>query len=85
MQRYQLLKRVLDQMGVEPQRVRLVWASAAEGVRLAREITNMVEEVRKLGPLAWSEGLARDSGRDRLEVPVSKFPSASDQLEEVNA
>jgi F420-non-reducing hydrogenase iron-sulfur subunit len=53
MRRYHLLRRVLAQMGVEPQRVKLVWASAAEGVRLAEEIKKMVEEVRALGPLQW--------------------------------
>jgi F420-non-reducing hydrogenase iron-sulfur subunit len=53
MRRYFLLRKTLGQMGVEPERVKLVWASAAEGVRLANEITNMVEEVRALGPLNW--------------------------------
>jgi F420-non-reducing hydrogenase iron-sulfur subunit len=53
LRRYLLLRRTLAQMGIEPQRVKLVWASAAEGVRLAAEITTMVEEVRALGPLNW--------------------------------
>ena len=53
MRRYQLLQRTLAQLGVEPQRVKLVWASAAEGVRLAQEITKLVEEIRSLGPLNW--------------------------------
>ena len=53
MRRYWLLRRTLEQFGVEPERVRLVWASAAEGVRLARIIEEMVEEVRALGPLNW--------------------------------
>ncbi|RME75507.1 MAG: hydrogenase iron-sulfur subunit [Chloroflexi bacterium] len=53
LRRYLLLRRLLTQMGVEPARVRLVWASAAEGVRLAAEIDRFVEEVRRLGPLNW--------------------------------
>ena len=53
MRRYLLLRRVLAQMSLEPQRVKLVWASAAEGVKLAEEITKMVEEIRALGPLNW--------------------------------
>ncbi len=53
LRRYLLLRRTLAQMGIEPGRVKLVWASAAEGVRLAEEITKMVEEVRALGPLNW--------------------------------
>ncbi len=54
LRRYKLLQRMLVQFGVEPQRIKLVWASAAEGVRLAEEITKMVEEIRALGPLNWS-------------------------------
>lgn len=53
MRRYHLLRRTLAQMGIEPERVKLVWASAAEGVRLANEITKMVDEIRALGPLNW--------------------------------
>jgi F420-non-reducing hydrogenase iron-sulfur subunit len=53
LRRFLLLRRTLAQMGIEPGRVKLVWASAAEGVKLAEEITKMVEEVRALGPLNW--------------------------------
>jgi F420-non-reducing hydrogenase iron-sulfur subunit len=53
MRRYLLLRRTIAQLGIEPERVKLVWASAAEGVHLAKEISKMVEEVRALGPLDW--------------------------------
>jgi hypothetical protein len=36
----------------------LVWASAAEGVKLAHEITSFVEEIRELGPLGWNKKLS---------------------------
>jgi len=64
LRRYLLLRRTLAQMGIEPERVKLIWASAAEGVRLAGEIGKMVEEVRALGPLNWA---ASPDGR-RLTV-----------------
>ncbi|GIK67221.1 MAG: hydrogenase methyl-viologen-reducing type delta subunit [Chloroflexota bacterium] len=50
LRRYLMLRRVLTQMGIEPERIKLVWASAAEGVKLAQEITDMVEQIRALGP-----------------------------------
>lgn len=53
LRRIALLRRTLAQFGIEPQRLQLVWASAAEGVRLAKEIERVVEEVRALGPLNW--------------------------------
>ena len=53
LRRFLLLRRVLESMGIEPARVQLVWASAAEGERLASEMTRIVDEVRALGPLDW--------------------------------
>lgn len=55
LRRYLLLRRTLTGMGLEPQRVKLVWASAAEGVRLAQQINTFVEEIRALGPLHWPQ------------------------------
>lgn len=63
MRRFLLLQRTLAQFGIEPQRVRLVWASAAEGHKLADEITAMVEEVRQLGPLNWTTTPNGDGAR----------------------
>jgi F420-non-reducing hydrogenase iron-sulfur subunit len=56
LRRFHLLKRVLTQMGIEPQRLKLVWASAAEGAKLAEAITEHTEEIRALGPLNWPTG-----------------------------
>lgn len=53
LRRYHLLRRVLVQMGIESDRLKLLWASAAEGAILADEINKFVEQVRVLGPLNW--------------------------------
>jgi F420-non-reducing hydrogenase iron-sulfur subunit len=53
MRRFAILKHTLAAMGVEPDRVQLVWASAAEGQRLADAVNKLVEDVRRLGPLQW--------------------------------
>jgi F420-non-reducing hydrogenase iron-sulfur subunit len=52
LKRYELLKRVLQQMGIEEDRFRLEWISAAEADRVRATINDMVEKVRALGPLA---------------------------------
>jgi F420-non-reducing hydrogenase iron-sulfur subunit len=57
--RFLLLRRTLQEFGIEPGRLKLVWASAAEGSRLAAEIGRFVEEVRALGPLRWPTALPR--------------------------
>lgn len=53
LRRFLLLRRTLLQMGIESPRLKLVWASAAEGLHLTREISAMVADVRALGPLNW--------------------------------
>ena len=74
LRRFLLLQRVLKGMGIEPERVKLVWASAAEGARFASETTLFVEEIRKLGPLNWGK-------------PVEKLETLQEELtvEEVPA
>src|SRR5512140_3085177 len=51
LRRYLLLKRLLVQMGIEEQRLRLEWIAGSEGDRVRKVINEMVEEVRALGPL----------------------------------
>jgi len=69
LRRYLLLRRTLSQMGIEPGRIKLVWASAAEGVRLAEEITILVEEIRALGPLNWPKW---QTGNSQVEVALEQ-------------
>jgi len=53
MRRYALLKKTLAALGIEEERVKLLWASAAEGNLLAEEVDKMVARVKTLGPLNW--------------------------------
>ncbi len=71
MRRFNLLKRTLTQMGIEPGRVKLVWASASESNILVDEIKKFTEEIRTLGPLGWGklDGKEHISELESLEVP----------------
>jgi len=60
MRRFHMIRHTLRALGIEEQRVRLVWASAAEGQQLAEAIDQLVEDVRKLGPLRWNAHWAED-------------------------
>jgi F420-non-reducing hydrogenase iron-sulfur subunit len=66
MRRHALLQHMLQQMGIEPKRLRLVWASAAEGQHLADAVNQLVADVRQLGPLNW-QSYWQENG-DRLEA-----------------
>ena len=61
MARMPLLKRLLADLGIEPERFRHEWVSAAEGQKFAQLVTEMTEQVRKLGPLNWP-GIMRRRG-----------------------
>lgn len=53
LRRFAMLQQMLQQFGVEPERVQLVWASASEGPKLADAVNQMTEVLRELGPLRW--------------------------------
>ncbi len=75
MRRVMLLKRTIAQMGIEPERVKLVWASAAEGIHLAREITNFVDEIKTLGPLDWPTAPRRRALEEIEQLEVEEVPA----------
>jgi len=50
LRRITLLKKVLQDFGIEPERLRLEWVSASEGDRFATIVRDMVEQVKRLGP-----------------------------------
>lgn len=44
------MQRVLQFMGLEPERLQARWVSGSEGPRFAQVITEITEEIRALGP-----------------------------------
>jgi len=50
MRRFPLLKKLLGELGVEEERVRLEWVSASEGQRIADIVNDMTERIKVLGP-----------------------------------
>ena len=70
LRRFILLKRMLAQLGVEEERVQLVWASASEGKILAKAVDEMTEQVRALGPLRWQETVLGGNGQWVEATPV---------------
>ena len=54
-----LAKRLLSQLGISAQRLRLEWVSAAEGQRFAQVVADFIEEVKELGPNPLTQEVAR--------------------------
>ncbi len=79
--RHAMLRYFLEQMGIEPERLRLVWASAAEGQYLAESIDRFVADVEKLGSLNWSANWQENGARETaLEEIVAEHAEAMEVL-----
>jgi len=52
LQRHRMLLRVLEPFGIEQERCRLEYVAAGEGERFSNLMGEVVEAVRRLGPLA---------------------------------
>ncbi len=57
--RAKFLKMLMEEIGVEPARLRIEWISALEGRRFKEIIQDMVEELKRMGPL-----LEENDGRE---------------------
>lgn len=55
MVRMPLIRQVLQDLGIEPQRFRHEWVSAAEGEKFSKLVTEMTRQVREVGPLHWKD------------------------------
>ena len=48
--RIKLLKKILEEMAIDPKRVRFEYISASEGAKFASVATEFVDELKKMGP-----------------------------------
>jgi F420-non-reducing hydrogenase iron-sulfur subunit len=52
--RWALMKKAIEQSGVDLRRVRLQWASASEAQIFADGVTKLIEQVKEIGPIGRS-------------------------------
>jgi len=75
--RHALLSRALQQAGLEPERLQLVWAGASEAERLVAAATRMTEALRRLGPLDLPRrALAASAPAELEQAPRDPPPRA---------
>ena len=51
--KFAIMKKYLDYLGIEPERVQFSWVSAAEGGRFAKIIEKVTDDIRKIGPFTY--------------------------------
>jgi len=69
--RYPMLQKLLEQLGMEPGRIRLEWVSAAEGDKWARVVTEFCNEIKELGPLGWKDQIVDEYQPHEAEEAVT--------------
>lgn len=52
-----LTRKVIEQIGVNPERLQLKWVSASEGIRYAEVVTDFTKKLTELGPLGKGDGI----------------------------
>lgn len=55
-----LLKKMLEQLGLDSERLRLEWISASEGGKFAKTIREFTEQIKNLGPVPKISGKEGD-------------------------
>ncbi len=70
-----LVYNVLGEIGINPQRFSLQWASAAEAPRFVKLITAFTGKIKDLGPLGESEGIEPDELKAKLEKGLAAVSS----------
>jgi coenzyme F420-reducing hydrogenase delta subunit/Fe-S-cluster-containing hydrogenase component 2 len=69
-----LCKKLLEHKGVNPDRLRLEWVSAAEGNRFAEIMTDFSDKLRELGPLGSDNGSGNGELASELEEVTKLVP-----------
>jgi len=69
-----ICKKLLEHIGLNPERLRLEWVSAGEGIRFANIMNEFGPSIEKLGPLGKSEGLDETGLKFKLEAVTKLIP-----------
>ena len=70
----QVCRKILERIGVNPERLRLEWVSAGEGIRFANFMNEYSAELTKLGPLGKAEGIDDNALAFKLEAVTKLIP-----------
>ncbi|RLB55574.1 MAG: methyl-viologen-reducing hydrogenase subunit delta [Deltaproteobacteria bacterium] len=69
-----LCRWLLEKVGIEPQRLRLEWVSASEGIRFSEVVADFTRQLQAWGPLGRGEGIDAEILALRLEAVRRLLP-----------
>jgi coenzyme F420-reducing hydrogenase delta subunit/NADH:ubiquinone oxidoreductase subunit E len=69
-----IVKKLLVHIGLDPERLRLEWVSAGEGIRFAEVMNDFSANLKKMGRIGKSEGVDEDVLKRRLDAAMQMVP-----------
>ena len=69
-----LSRKLLEHIGVNPERLRLEWMSSSEGSRFAEIMDDFVKQLKGMGPLGKGEGIEGDGLKFKFEAVNKLIP-----------
>ncbi len=69
-----LTRKILKLIGINPERLRLEWLGASEGIRFAEIVNDVSAKIKELGPLGKAEGIGEDALKAKLESVKNLLP-----------
>jgi coenzyme F420-reducing hydrogenase delta subunit/DNA-binding transcriptional ArsR family regulator len=69
-----LLRKILDYMGLNPERLRMAFMSGAEANLFVENVNSFVKKVKELGPLGRSEGIDKKGLKFKLDTVSNLVP-----------
>jgi len=69
-----LTRKMLKLIGINPERLRLEWLGASEGIRFAEIVNDVSAKIKEIGPLGKAEGIGEDALKAKLESVRNLLP-----------
>jgi len=69
-----LMRRILTHIGLNPERLRIEWVGASEGVRFAEIMNDVSKKIKELGPIGQAEGIEPKKLAFKLEAVNNIVP-----------
>lgn len=69
-----LSRKVLEQVGVNPERLRLEWIAGSEGMRYAEVMNDFGRKLKELGPIGVGEGISPEGLKLKFQAVKKILP-----------
>ncbi|MBN2187058.1 MAG: hydrogenase iron-sulfur subunit, partial [Dehalococcoidia bacterium] len=69
-----LCRKLMQHMGINPERLRIEWCDAGEGLRFAEIMNDFGKKMKSLGPIGKSEGLDENDLKSKIKAITKLVP-----------